>query len=145
MNLLGKGIVAILILAGLGVAAADASWLADRDSGARVAARITACDERGPSRIHSTRCAGTWVVGGDLPGGDGHVVVGTVQGADADDVGKTIAVTADGDRAVSRSAVLPIGLIVTGLGGAGAGLALAVTARRRARSSPRARRPARPA
>jgi hypothetical protein len=59
-------------------------------------------------------CTGTWVTGGSLVGGTGHVVVGTVDGVDNTDVGKTIDVRLAGGEAYEESLELP--LILLGLG-----------------------------
>jgi hypothetical protein len=50
-----------------------------------------------------------------LVGGEGHVVRGTVDGASADDVGKTIDVRLAGGRAYTTSLRIPIILLTLGL------------------------------
>ena len=54
-----------------------------------------------------------WVLGGSLLEG-GHVVVGRIEGAETDDVGKAIDVTLspDGETAYTRDIRLAVGLIV---------------------------------
>jgi hypothetical protein len=54
------------------------------------------------------------VVGGDLVFGNGHVEVGTVQGAEPSDIGKNLEVRLSGDEAYTESLLLPI--IIGGLG-----------------------------
>jgi hypothetical protein len=67
------------------------------------------------------------------------VVVGTINGADSGDVGKTVDVTVSGDHAQTRSLVLPILLIGLGLlvaiGGVVLIRAAAKTRARRARGA----------
>jgi hypothetical protein len=61
----------------------------------------------------------------------GHVVVGSVDGAEQNDVGKTVDVTLHGDTAYTRSLTTPLALIVFGAGSAFAGLIVAVRLTRR--------------
>jgi hypothetical protein len=129
MDALGRVLVAIVLLAGLASFGGGVYLIVQRETGTRVAAMVTDCVESGGSRTHRTDCTGTWVVGGDLVGGGGHVVVGTVQGAGTGDVGRTIDATASGEEAYSRSLVLPILLIVLGLPVVVVGVLLAKGAR----------------
>jgi hypothetical protein len=126
VNLLGKGLVTVLLLVLLGVAGAGVAMLVERETGTTARARVTRCDEQGAGRFQSTDCTGTWVA-------DGRVVVGPVQGAVADDVGTTIDVTPEGDHATSRSLTLPLLLIALGLGPLAAFGVLAGRARHRRR------------
>jgi hypothetical protein len=75
-------------------------------------ATVTECHRR--VRPASYSCTGTWVTGGDLADG-GRVVVGTIDGADSGDVGKTIDVRLSGDRAYTTSLRLPVILIAIGV------------------------------
>jgi hypothetical protein len=59
-------------------------------------------------------CTGAWVVGGSLLG-NGHVVLGTIEGATNDDVGHTLKLRIHGGTAYVRSLRLPIILFVLGL------------------------------
>jgi hypothetical protein len=62
-------------------------------------------------------CHGTWVTGGALVGGDGHVIVGDVADADDSDAGHTISVHLHGDTAypTKDSLRIPIIFLVFGL------------------------------
>jgi hypothetical protein len=60
-------------------------------------------------------CSGTWVEGGALVGGNGHVVIGTIDDASSSDIGKTLTVHVHGDRAYTSSLRIPIILIVSGV------------------------------
>jgi hypothetical protein len=94
-------------------------------TGTPATARITECHKVG-GRYRTDSCRGTWVEGGSLVGGKGHVVIGTVDGADGGDVGKTLDVRLSGGRAYTTSLRIPIILIASGLvlGGLGARAAL---------------------
>jgi hypothetical protein len=88
--------------------------LVQRQTGPRATATVGDCVTTGAGRYASTHCTGTWIVGGSLLEG-GHVVYGTIDGADTSDVGKTIDVTLRGDTAYSRALALPLLLIGLGL------------------------------
>lgn len=88
--------------------------LIQRQTGPRASATVGDCVTTGRGRYARTHCTGTWIVGGSLLDG-GHVVYGTVDGADRSDVGKTIDVTLRGDTAYSRGLALPLLLIGLGL------------------------------
>ena len=88
--------------------------LVQRQVGPRASATVADCVTSGAGRYMSVHCTGSWVVGGSLLDG-GHVVVGTIDGADTGDIGKTIDVTLRGDTAYSRGLNLPLLLIGLGL------------------------------
>lgn len=85
-----------------------------QNSGPRARATVSDCETTGYGKYASTICTGSWIVGGDLIEGDGHVEVGTIQGVDEGDKGKTIDVTLHGGEAYSRGLGLP--LILAGFG-----------------------------
>ncbi|HEY4348892.1 MAG TPA: hypothetical protein VGM80_15015 [Gaiellaceae bacterium] len=114
MTALGKALLGVVAAAALACVGAGIFLIVQRETGVRARAEVTNCVESGGSRNHRTDCTGTWVVGGSLADG-GRVVVGTVEGADSGDVGKTIDVTVSGDHAYARSLTLPIVLIALGL------------------------------
>jgi hypothetical protein len=74
-------------------------------------AKVTACDHSRRSVV----CSGTWVAGGNLVTGEGHLVRGTIDGAGTADVGKTIDVRLSGDRAYTTSMRLPLILLGGGV------------------------------
>jgi hypothetical protein len=78
--------------------------------GTSAEATVTECHRR----VRSYACTGTWVTGGSLADG-GRVVVGTIEGADRGDVGKTIDVRLSGGRAYTTSLRLPVILISIGV------------------------------
>jgi hypothetical protein len=133
MNLLAKALVSAVLAGGLALACGGVVLLVQRETGTRARATVTGCRVSGSGRYERTDCTGTWVVGGTLVGGSGHVVVGTIDGSEASDVGKTIDVTVSGDHARSRSPVLPIVLLGLGLVVLAGGVVLVRTARRAAR------------
>jgi hypothetical protein len=89
-------------------------FLVQRQTGTRTSATVGDCQTTGSGRYESTHCTGTWIVGGSLLDG-GHVVFGTINGANHGDVGKTIDVTLRGDEAYTRELALPLLLIGLGL------------------------------
>jgi hypothetical protein len=112
------GVVALGLLA-LGVAAAltGVSQIKTRATGERATARVTDCRLGGTYKSRTVDCTGTWVTGGELVGGNGHVVVGRVEGASDGDAGKTIPVrlSSDGQTAYTPSLATPIVYLVVGL------------------------------
>jgi hypothetical protein len=109
-----KASVVFLLLVMLGMGAAGVFLLSVQFTGTAATATVTDCVQDPDSRYVTYDCTGTWVTGGSLVGGNGHVVVGTVQGVDNTDVGKTIAVRLSGGEAYAQSLVLPI--LLMGLG-----------------------------
>jgi hypothetical protein len=90
-------------------------WLlVQRETGTRTQAHVGSCTLGGTVKSRTVDCQGSWTVGGSLADG-GHVVVGTIQGVDQGDVGKTVDVTIRNGTAYSRGVALPIVLIVLGL------------------------------
>jgi hypothetical protein len=103
-----------LIVIAAGLLAPGIFFLVQRETGARGVATVDSCDTTGAGKYERTECSGTWVVGGSLLD-KGSIVVGTIQGAEDSDVGKTIDVTLAGDEAYSRDPTLPLVLIGFGL------------------------------
>lgn len=99
--------------------------LVQRQTGIPAQASVDECETTGSGRYESTHCSGSWIVGGSLLEG-GHVVVGTIDGAEQSDQGKTIDVMVHGDTAYSRSLATPLVLIGFGLCPAIVALLLAV-------------------
>ena len=124
----------------LAMIGAGAWLLVQRQTGTRAQATVTQCRTHGAGRYERTHCDGTWLVGGSSlldPGS--RIVVGSVEGADESDVGKTIDVTLtpDGETAYTRDPTVALILIGVGLVPA-VGLvwwAFVSAARRRARRS----------
>lgn len=114
MNALGKASVAVGVAVGLALGGGGVFLFVVQVTGTPAKATVTDCVQDISSRAGSYDCTGTWVVGGDLVFGGGHVDGGTIQGADASDVGKTIDVRLSGGAAYVESLVLPI--ILTGMG-----------------------------
>lgn len=107
-------VLVVMLALTVGVLGGGIFLLVQRETGTRTQAHVTNCDVSGAGKYRKVHCVGSWTVGGSLLDG-GHVVVGTVNGVDTGDVGKTIDVTVRGDTAYSRSLVLPIVLTVLGL------------------------------
>jgi hypothetical protein len=109
----------LLVIASVVIAAtligAGVFLLVQRQTGARAQATVGDCVASGAGQYRTVHCTGTWIVGGPLIGGGGHVVWGTISGIDTDAVGKTIDVTLRGDEAYSRGLALPLLLIGFGI------------------------------
>jgi hypothetical protein len=93
-------------------------------TGTPAQASVDDCETTGTGRYESTHCSGTWIVGGSLLEG-GHVIVGTIDGAEQTDQGKTIDVMLHGDTAYSRSLTTPLVLIAFGVAPALAAILIA--------------------
>jgi hypothetical protein len=128
-RLLGIVVFAVVFLGGLGMLGGGIFLIVVRATGEQATARVIECHTSG-GRYRSDVCQGTWVAGGSLLAG-GHVVTGTVDGADSGDVGKTLEVRLSGDRAYTTSLRVPIILIVIGLAVTAFGVRLLTIARRR--------------
>lgn len=113
-------IVVLLVAGGLILyEAGRLIWLGR--SASHTQATVGDCDVSGAGRNRQVHCTGSWIVGGSLLG-NGHVVVGTIIGAETDDVGKTLDVTIIGDEAYTASflhILLPIIIVLGGLSLAG--------------------------
>jgi hypothetical protein len=121
---------------GLGMLFGGTFLIAVQETGTPATARIVECHRSG-GRYRSDACTGMWVAGGSLLAG-GRMVTGTVEGADSDDLGKTLDVRLSGDRAYTRSWRVAIILLVLGAGVTALGVRLVwmmVGARRRRAAS----------
>ena len=103
-------------LVGLGLIAGGVDQIANRYSGTPVLATVTGCEVVGGGHSTDEECDGSWVIGGTLVGGGGHVVLGPIHGADSSEIGKTIHVRANGDVAHTSSIRIGIILLILGLG-----------------------------
>ena len=123
----------VLVLGGgLGMLFGGTFLIVVQETGEPAKAKILECHRTG-GRYRSDSCTGSWVAGGSLLAG-GRVVIGTVDGASSDDIGKTLDVRLSGDRAYTKSWRVAIILLVLGAGLTALGVRLVwmmVTARRR--------------
>ena len=106
-----------MLLIGVGfIAGAYFSYI-DQNTGPEAMAKVSGCSGSYGRYSSGVVCQGTWVVGGALVGGNGHVVVGEVQDADDSDAGHTISVHLHGDTAypTKNSLRVPIIFLVLGL------------------------------
>jgi hypothetical protein len=108
-----RGIFAVVALAGLGMIAGGIVSIIHKESGMKARATVTACQLTG-SRYTTYTCEGTWVEGGSLVGGNGHVVYGVIDDAEPSDIGKTLDVRVSGDQAYTPSLRVPIILLILG-------------------------------
>lgn len=105
-----------LLFFGLALCAGAVITYEDQHSGTPGTATVTRCIGVDGRYGASRHCTGTWVVGGPLVGGNGHVVVGEIQNADDGDVGKTIDVRIHGARHATKPGLrLSIILAVMGV------------------------------
>jgi hypothetical protein len=104
---------ALLLVTGFVMVGGGIFELVVQRTGVATLAQITDCHEVLVSRYPSVTCSGTWTTGDLL--GDGHVVLGTVDGATERDIGRAMPVRLWGDRAYAESMRLPIILIALGL------------------------------
>lgn len=111
MNAFGKALVAVVLVVALACIAGGVFEIVERETGTKAKATVTDC----AYSFRSYHCTGTWVVGGNLVGGGGQVVVGTIDGAASSDIGTMIEVTVSGDHAHTTSLASPIVLLVLGL------------------------------
>jgi hypothetical protein len=107
--------LAVIALTGAGLIVAGVVLISNRYSGTKVVATVTGCDVVSAGKTSDEECSGSWVIGGALVGGNGHVVLGPIDGADSSEIGKNITVYATGDHAHTTSIRVPIILIVIGL------------------------------
>jgi hypothetical protein len=104
-------IVIVSVLFSLVLLGGGAYVLFTQRTGTPARATVTECNQSRRNVV----CSGTWVAGGGLVGGDGRVVLGTIDGASSDDLGQTIDVRLSGDRAYTTSLRLPLILLGSGV------------------------------
>jgi hypothetical protein len=114
-RLLGLSIPMLLIGVGF-LAGAYFSYI-DQNTGPEAMAKVSDCSGSYGRYSSGVVCQGTWIAGGALVGGGGHVVVGEVQDANDSDAGHTISVHLHGDTAypTKDSLRVPIIFLVLGL------------------------------
>ena len=108
-------IFSVFALMGAGLIVAGVVIISHRYSGTKVIATVTGCQVSSAGKTSDEECSGSWVIGGALVGGNGHVVIGHIDGADSSEIGKNITVYATGDHAHTTSIRVPIILIVIGV------------------------------
>jgi hypothetical protein len=130
-----RGIFLLVALVGVAMLAGGILSIAHKESGARARATVTGCHVIAGKNATS-ECDGSWVVGGSLVGGGGHVVLGSIDDANPSDIGKTIDVRVSGDHAYTASLRVPIILLILGLLIALGSLVLVTTAGRQPATAP---------
>lgn len=127
----------VMALIGLGMVGGGVFLLVQRDTGTRAQATVISC---GPtSRYGGPGCYATWVEGGNLVTGNGHVVTGPIDGANPSDVGTTLEVTIRNGHAYTRGLRVPIILLAIGVPVAVFGILLPAVITRQQRRQPGAR------
>jgi hypothetical protein len=96
------GGLVFFVLVGLGFVAGGLYQIRQQRSGAEARATVRSCDRGRRSLV----CRGSWTEGSLLSGG--RVVLGIIEGATDDDIGKTVDVRVHGDRAYVPGLRLPI-------------------------------------
>ena len=81
-----------MLLIGVGFLAGAYFSYVDQNTGPEVMAKVSDCSGRYGRYSSGVVCQATWIAGGALVGGNGHVVVGEVQDANDGDAGHTISV-----------------------------------------------------
>jgi hypothetical protein len=114
LNGLGITCLALGVVFAVVLCVAAGSLMVVQLTGTQTTATVTDCVQDITSTSGSYDCNGTWVVGGDLVFGGGHVDYGAVDGAEPSDIGKTLDVRLSGGVAYTESLALPI--ILAGLG-----------------------------
>jgi hypothetical protein len=110
-------VVGLMLAIGLGFLAAAYFSYVDQNTGPVASARIGSCHGTyGAPYGSGVTCRGSWVTGGALVGGSGHVVVGDVHGADYGDIGHTIGVHLHGDNAYPTKHGLRVPIVSAVLG-----------------------------
>ena len=106
-----------MLLIGFGFFAGAYFSYIDQNTGPEAMATVSDCSGSYGRCSSGVVCQATWIVGGALVGGNGHVVVGEVQDADDSDAGHTISVHLHGDSAypTKNSLRVPIIFLLLGL------------------------------
>jgi hypothetical protein len=112
--LISRAIFVVTALVGLGLIAGGVASIIHKESGAKAQAKIASCQQVFSTHATTYDCYGTWIEGGSLVGGNGHVVYGLVDDAEPSDIGKTLSVRVSGDHAYTESLRVPIILLVLG-------------------------------
>jgi hypothetical protein len=116
--------VGFLVLLGLGFVAGGVYQIWRQRTGPEAQATVRSCDRGRRTLV----CRGSWTTGSLLSGG--RVVLGTIEGASSDDVGKTVTVRLAGDRAYLPGLRVPIIYFVIGAAFLAGAALTAVRARR---------------
>jgi uncharacterized integral membrane protein len=106
-------ILVVLGLAGVGMIVGGVTVLHRATTGPITHVKVAECHYTGTGR--TAVCTGAFVTGGALVGGNGHIVIGTIEGASWDDVGHDLEVRVHGGTAYVPSLRLPIILLVLGV------------------------------
>ena len=107
-------LLGVFLLIGVALLIGALSIYRDQHSGTSGTAKVTGC-EGGRKYEPGINCTGTWLVGGDSLLHGGRLVVGRVEGAGYDDVGRTIDVRVHGsDHTTKPSLGTPIVLAALG-------------------------------
>jgi hypothetical protein len=117
-RLLGLSIPMLLI--GIAFLAGAYFSYVDENTGPEAMATVASCTGSYSSKVGSgVVCQGTWIVGGALVGGNGHVVFGDILDANYSDIGHTISVHLHGGDAYSTedSVRVPVIFLVLALPG----------------------------
>ncbi len=100
-----------MLLIGLGFLAAAYFSYVDQNTGPEVMANVSSCSGSNGRFSSGVVCQATWVAGGALVGGNGHVVLGDLEDADDSDAGHTISVHLHGDTAYPTKNSLRVPII----------------------------------
>jgi hypothetical protein len=106
--LIVKILVGLGILMAAGFGAGGAYEFHQATHGEQVSVLVTDCHFVSSGKTGTDECNGSWVEGGALVGGNGHVVLGPANNVDSSDIGKHVTMRAHGGSAYAESVRLPI-------------------------------------
>jgi hypothetical protein len=107
-----KVVVGLAIVMGAGFGAGGVYELHQATHGEKVSVLVTDCHYVSSGTNGTEECNGSWVEGGSLVGGNGHVVLGPANNVNSNDIGKHVTMRAHGGSAYAQSVRLPIILFV---------------------------------
>jgi hypothetical protein len=134
-----KVLVGLAILMGAGFGAGGAYELHQATHGEQVSVLVTDCHYVSSGTNGTDECNGSWVEGGSLVGGNGHVVLGPANNVDSNDIGKHVTMRAHGGSAYAQSVRLPVVLFAIAFLALAFGLYLAYADRTGKAYGPKAR------
>jgi hypothetical protein len=107
-----KILVGLAIVMAAGFGAGGVHELHQATHGEQVNVLVTDCHFVSSGQHGTEECNGSWVEGGSLVGGNGHVVLGPANNVNSNDIGKHVTMRAHGGSAYAESVRLPVILFV---------------------------------
>jgi hypothetical protein len=107
-----KVLVGLAILMGAGFGAGGGYEFYQATHGEKVSVLVTDCHYVSSGKTGTDECNGSWVEGGSLVGGNGHVILGPANNVNSNDIGKHVTMRAHGGSAYAQSVRIPVILFV---------------------------------